>query len=81
MKSCLLAALCAFAFSLGLTSTASAVLVSVLSGQAVYDTDLDITWLADANANVGSAFDDSTSASCSWPVLLDSINGLEQPGD
>ena len=31
--------------------------------RAVYDTDLDITWLADANAGAGSAFDDGASAS------------------
>jgi hypothetical protein len=36
---------------LGAASVADAALVSRLDGQALYDTDLDITWLADANAN------------------------------
>ncbi len=36
---------------------AEAQLLSRLGGLAVYDTDLDITWLADANAGVGSAWD------------------------
>lgn len=36
-------------------------MVSRLGGQAVYDTDLDITWLADANAGAGSIFDDGAS--------------------
>jgi len=34
---------------LGLVATANAALISRLSGAAVYDTDLDITWLANAN--------------------------------
>lgn len=52
------AALCAGIFSLGLVSTAHATLESRLGGLAYYDTDLDITWLADANAGAGSSFDD-----------------------
>jgi len=44
-------ALCAGLISLGLGSAAQASLISRLGGTAVYDTDLDITWLADANAN------------------------------
>ena len=38
--------------------SANSALVSRLDGQAVYDTDLKITWLANANAGAGSAFDD-----------------------
>ncbi len=53
MKSHLLGALCAGIFSLGLTSVVDAALVSVLGGQAVYDDDLDITWMANANLIVG----------------------------
>lgn len=34
----------------------------VLNGQAVYDTELGITWLADANAAAGSPFDDGDSS-------------------
>ncbi len=36
---------------MGCTSTASAALISRLGGLAVYDTDFNITWLANANAN------------------------------
>ena len=39
------------ATGLSYTSTASAALISRLGGQAVYDTDFNITWLANANAN------------------------------
>ncbi|MBS0497523.1 MAG: DUF1566 domain-containing protein [Proteobacteria bacterium] len=43
-------------------STASnAALELRLSGLAVYDTDLDITWLANANAAAGTIFDDGLS--------------------
>ncbi|OIP66619.1 MAG: hypothetical protein COT35_01095 [Nitrospirae bacterium CG08_land_8_20_14_0_20_52_24] len=36
---------------LGVSGAANAALVSRLGGLAVYDTDLNITWLANANAN------------------------------
>ena len=36
---------------MGCTSTASAALISRLGGLAVYDTDFNITWLANANVN------------------------------
>ena len=36
---------------MGLASTAEASLIARLGGQAVYDTDRNITWLANANAN------------------------------
>ncbi len=51
-------ALCAGFLILGIAVSANAALLSRLGGQAVYDTDLDITWLADANAGAGSVFDD-----------------------
>ena len=41
------AGLCAFMFSLGLATNADATLLSRAGGLAVYDTDLDITWLSD----------------------------------
>ncbi|NBQ70923.1 MAG: PEP-CTERM sorting domain-containing protein [Nitrosomonadaceae bacterium] len=44
-------ALCASLFSLGLLSTANAALEPRLGGAAYYDTDLNITWAADANIN------------------------------
>lgn len=39
--------------------TANAALID-RGGGLIYDTDLDLTWLADANAARGSAFDDGT---------------------
>lgn len=42
-------ALCVGMFLFGFVSTVNAALISRLGGLAVYDTDLDITWLADAN--------------------------------
>ena len=46
---------------IALAGSADAALTSRLSGQAVYDSDLDITWLANANAGAGSAFDNGSS--------------------
>ncbi|WP_158675232.1 DUF1566 domain-containing protein [Thiohalobacter thiocyanaticus] len=52
--------------------------------EAYYDTTLDITWLADANAGVGSAFDDgfspndgrmTWSSANAWAAGLD-VNGI-----
>lgn len=39
-----------------LAPTANATLISRLGGQAVYDTDLDITWIADANLAASNVF-------------------------
>ena len=63
MNTKITATLCVGVFSLGLAASAEATLISRLGGLAVYDTDLNITWLADANAGAGSAFDDGGSAS------------------
>ena len=41
--------------------SANAALVSRLGGLAYYDTDADLTWLADANAGAGSVFDNGIS--------------------
>ena len=49
---------CIGIFLFATASTANAALTSILGGKAVYDSDLDITWLADANAGAGSVFDD-----------------------
>ncbi|PTQ76734.1 putative secreted protein with PEP-CTERM sorting signal [Nitrosomonas oligotropha] len=43
--------------SISLASTANATLESRLGGKAYYDTELNITWLADANAGKGTVFD------------------------
>lgn len=68
-KRLLSAILCLAVLFVGLISTANAALVSTLGGLAVYDTDRDISWLADANAGAGSAFDDgfnTTDGSMTW---------------
>ncbi len=57
MDKLLIAALWVSAFSICLVSTANATLESRLGGKAYYDTELNITWLADANAGRGSVFD------------------------
>ena len=49
-------AFCAGVFSLGLITSAEAALVSRLGGAAVYDTDFNITWLADANLAASNTF-------------------------
>jgi hypothetical protein len=46
--------------------TANATLMPVLGGQALYDTDLDITWLSKGNAPAGSGFDDGAAGTISW---------------
>ena len=59
-KSCLLGAMCACIFSF-ISISANAALIERLGGLAYYDTEADLTWLADANAGAGSAFDDGPS--------------------
>ncbi len=56
MKYLLKSALYIVIFTLGLVSTANATLESRLGGLAVYDTDRDISWLADANFAQTSGF-------------------------
>ncbi len=56
IKSSLLAALFVSIYTLGLISTANAALIA-RGSDMVYDTDLDITWLADANFAKTSGFD------------------------
>ena len=67
----------------GMTSIADAALVSRLGGLAVYDTDLNITWLADANAGAGSAFDDgfsTTDGRMTWTNATAWANNLTVGG-
>ena len=54
-KSRLLGAVCTCVLTF-VGATANAALVSRLGGQAVYDTDLDITWIADANLAASNTF-------------------------
>lgn len=56
-RGCVLAAGMAAFFT---ASAAQAALLTRLGGLAVYDTELGITWLTDANAGAGSAFDDGS---------------------
>lgn len=51
-------ALCAVT-ALGLSTAAHATLID-RGGGLIYDMDLNLTWLANANAGAGSAFDDGT---------------------
>lgn len=71
-------------------TVAHAALVARLDGAAVYDTDMNITWLADANAAAGSAFDDgvdttdgamSQGNALAWAASLDiaGITGWRLP--
>jgi hypothetical protein len=57
VKTLILAFLCLF-----FAAQAEAVLLSRKDGQAYYDTVLDITWLANANAAAGSVYDDGPNA-------------------
>jgi hypothetical protein len=54
---------------MSLSTATKADMVSTLGGLGVYDTDLDITWLANANAGAATAFDDgisTTDGMMSW---------------
>ena len=70
-KSRLLGAVCIGTFAF-ITTTASAVILpleSRLGGLAYYDSNLNITWVADANAGAGSSFDDgstTTDGAMTW---------------
>jgi len=63
MKTKLSHAFCLGMLTLGHIASSDAALISRLGGQAVYDTDRDITWLSNANAAAGSAFDDGHNSS------------------
>lgn len=64
-----------------------AALVSRLGGQAVYDTDLDITWLADANLAADNAFGVAfgiggirANGTMSWDTANDWITAMNADG-
>ena len=46
--------------ALGFSSLPAAAALIDRGGGLIYDTDLNLTWLADANAAIGLAFDDGT---------------------
>ncbi|MBI5041103.1 MAG: hypothetical protein HZB57_07885 [Gammaproteobacteria bacterium] len=56
MKTTSISTLCACALALAVTMPAEAALVSVLGGQAINDTDLNVTWVADANLAATNTF-------------------------
>ncbi|MHB1141399.1 MAG: Lcl C-terminal domain-containing protein [Sulfuricaulis sp.] len=71
MKIRFLGAACACALILAISTSAYAALVSRLGGQAVYDTDRNITWLANANLAASNTFGVSginASGSMTWDV-------------
>ena len=84
MKSRLLGVVCTVLFT-SITMSARAALVSRLSGQAYYDTRLDITWLADANFAQTSSFD--TDGKMTWSnanawaanLTIDGVSGWRLP--
>jgi hypothetical protein len=70
---------------LSLTSVAHAVLIDK-GGGLIYDDDLNLTWLANANAAAGTAFDDGTNTSdggmswqnaVNWAASLTTGGGTE----
>ncbi|MDZ7753531.1 MAG: hypothetical protein U5S82_18270 [Gammaproteobacteria bacterium] len=68
---------------LSVSSVAHAALYSRLNGLAYYDDVLDITWLADANAAVGTAYDNGFSPGdgrMSWPNAIDWAAALTVDG-
>ncbi len=65
------------------SSSASAALIERLGGLAYYDEDADLTWLADANAAAGSAFDDgldNTDGRMTWASANAWVAGLDVNG-
>jgi hypothetical protein len=75
---------CAGLFTLGAAVSADAALVSRLNGAAVYDTDLNITWIADANLAVSNQFGvtsgiiltGSASGQMTWTTAQNWIAGM-----
>lgn len=65
----LLALISAGLMSLGLTNSADAALVSRLGGLSYYDTDADLTWLADANYAQTTGYD--ADGQMTWQVAND----------
>jgi len=81
MKSCFLWVICTSILSLGMASTASAALVSSADGSMIYDTDLDITFLSNANTVFTSGYDTSNTGRLKWTeannwiTYLNNMNG------
>ncbi len=56
MRTRFLGAACAYVLMLAAPTSVSAALVSRLGGQGVYDTVLNVTWLADASLAASNTF-------------------------
>ena len=76
-KSRLLGACCAAVFSV-ITLSSHATLTSVLSGQAIYDSDADLTWLANANA-AGTMMDWATANAWAAGLTVGGVTGWRLP--
>src|SRR3990167_8759700 len=63
--------------AVGASSVANAALFSRLGGQAMYDTDLNVTWLADANAN--GLMDWAQANAWAAGLTVDGISGWRLP--
>ncbi len=74
----LLGSLSAGLISLAIVGTANAALVSRLGGLAYYDTDADLTWLADANYAQTSGYD--ADGRMSWQAANDWVAQLTVGG-
>lgn len=72
------AATALFVVVLGVSSVSNAALVSRLGGLAVYDTDINITWLADANLAATNTFSVSgiTSGYMTWGTAQSWIGAM-----
>ena len=77
MKSRLMGAVCLYAIST-VSMPADAALVPKLGGLVVYDTDLDITWLADTNYAMTSGYD--SNGLMTWNQAMTWVNQLEFEG-
>lgn len=64
--------------TLGVVTTVDAALISRLGGQAVYDTEQDITWMADSNLAATNRFGVAIPASgfMTWSTANDWISGM-----
>lgn len=64
-------------FLLSIATSANAALVPRLGGQAVYDTDLNITWAA--NANINGPMDWATANTWATSFVLNGVSGWRLP--
>jgi hypothetical protein len=86
MKATRVGAICASIFMLAISTSVSAALVSRLSGQVIYDNDLNITWLANADLAANSTFGVSninTNGAMSWDTAqawISSMNAVNYLG-